>query len=50
MFHSMNLKIHPTYLEDLCIIHLMYIEVRDSSDVPRRFLYLYIMVIMVALW
>ena len=45
----MNLKIHPTYLEDLCIIQLMYLEVRDSSDVPKRFMNLYIMVFMVAI-
>ena len=34
------------YLEDLCIIHLMYLEVRNLFDVPRRFVNLYIMVIM----
>ena len=45
MFHPMNIEDYPTYLEDSCIIHL-YLEVRDSSDVPRRFVNLYIMVIM----
>ena len=34
------------YLEDSCIIHLMYLEVRDSSDLSKRFENLYIMVIM----
>ena len=42
--------IHPTYLEDSCILHLTYLEVRDSSDVLGRFVNLYIMAIMVALW
>ena len=46
MFHPINLEYYPTYLEDLCIIHLMYLKVRDSSDVPGRFVKLYIMVIM----
>ena len=45
MFHPMNLEDYPTYLEDSCIIHLMYLEVFDSSDVPERFMNLYIMVI-----
>ena len=49
MLHPMNLEDYPMYLEDSCIIHLMYLEVHDSSDVPRRFVNLYIMVIMVAL-
>ena len=40
---------HPMYLEDSCIIHLMYLEVRDSSNVPKRFMNLYIMVLMVAI-
>ena len=43
------MKIHLVYLEDLYIIHLMYLEVRDSCDVSGRFVNLYIMVIMVAL-
>ena len=46
MFHQMNLKDYPMYLEDSCIIHLMYLEVRDSGDVPEIFVNLYIMVIM----
>ena len=46
MFHPMNLENYPTYLEDSCIIHLMYLEVHDPSNVPRRFVTLYIMVIM----
>ena len=37
------------YLEDSCIIHLMYLEVRDSSYIPERFVNLYIMVLMVAI-
>ena len=41
MFHPINLKDYPMYLEDL-----MYLEVRNLSDVPRRFVNLYIMVIM----
>ena len=49
MFHPMNLEIHLTYLEDSYIIHLIYLEVRDSSDVLERFVNLYIMVIIVAL-
>ena len=43
------MKIHPTYLEDSCIIHLMYLEVRDSFDVPEIFVNLYIMVLMFAI-
>ena len=46
MFYPINLKNYPTYLENSCIIHLMYIEVCDSYDVPERFMNLYIMVIM----
>ena len=46
MFHLMNLKDYPTYLEDSCIIYLMYLEVLDSSYVPGRFMNLYIMIIM----
>ena len=42
----MNLEDYLMYLEDLCIIHLMYLGVRDSFDVPERFVNLYIMVIM----
>ena len=34
---------HPMNLEDSYIIHLMYL---DSSDVPKRFVNIYIMVIM----
>ena len=49
MFHPMNLEDYPMYLEDSCIIHLMYLKVCDSSDVPGRFMNLYLMVIMVAL-
>ena len=41
----MNLEDYPTYLEVSCIIHLMYLEVRDSSDVIGRFVNLYITVI-----
>ena len=43
------MNIHLTYLEDSCIIHLMYLEVRDSSYVPERFVNLYIMVLIVAI-
>ena len=39
-----------TYFEDSCIIHLMYLEVRDSSYVLEIFVNLCIMIIMVALW
>ena len=46
MFHLMNLEDYSTYLEVSCVIHLMYLEVRDSSDIPRRFVNLYIMIIM----
>ena len=46
MFHPMNLEDYPTYLKDSCIIHLIYLEVHNSSDVLRRFVNLYIMVIM----
>ena len=46
MFHPMNLEDYLMYLENLCIIHLMYLKVRDSSDVHERFVNLYIMVIM----
>ena len=35
-FIQLTLKIYSTYLEDLCIIHLMYLEVRDSSNVSGR--------------
>ena len=42
----MNLEDYSTYLEDSFIIHLMYLEVRDSFDVLGRFVNLYIMVIM----
>ena len=42
MFHLMNLQEYLTYLKDS-------LEVRDSSDVPGRFVNLYLMVIMVAL-
>ena len=45
MFHPMNLEDYSTYLEDSCIVHLMYLKVCDSFDVPRRFMNLYIMVI-----
>ena len=45
-----TLKIHPAYLEDSCIIHLMYLEFRDSSNVLGRFVNIYIMVIMISLW
>ena len=39
MFHPMNLEdSYPTYLEDLCIIYLMYLEVHDSSYIPIRFM------------
>ena len=37
-----------TYLENLCIIYLIYLEVRDSFDVLGRFVNLYIMVIIVS--
>ena len=43
------MKIHSKYFENSCSIHLMYLEVRDSSDVPKRFANLYIMVLMVAI-
>ena len=43
------LKIHQTYLENLCIIHLKYLEVRDSSNVLERFVNLFIMVILVVI-
>ena len=46
MFHPMNIEDYPMYLEDSYIIHLMYLEVHDSSDVLGRFMNLYIMVIM----
>ena len=46
MFHLMNLEDYPTFLEDSYIIHLMYLEVRDSFDVLGRFMNMYIMVIM----
>ena len=45
MFHPMNLEDYPTYLEDSCIIYLMYLEVRDSSYVLERIVNLYIRVI-----
>ena len=46
MFHPMNLEDYPTYFEDSCIIHLMFLKIRNSSDVLGRFMNLYIMVIM----
>ena len=45
-FHPIKLEDYLTYLEDSCIIHLMYLEVCDLSDVLGRFMNLYIMVIM----
>ena len=49
MFHPMNLEDYPTYLEDSCVIHLMYLKVHDSPDVLGIYMNLYVMVIMVAL-
>ena len=45
-FLQMKPKYYSTYFENSCIIHLMYLEVRDSSNVPRRFVNQYIMIIM----
>ena len=47
----MNMKFifHPMNLEDSYIIHLMYLDICDLSDVLGRFVNLYIMVIMIAL-
>ena len=45
MFYPMYLEDYPMYLEYSYIIHLMYLEVYDLSNVPERFVNLYIMVI-----
>ena len=45
MFYPMYLEDYPMYLKYSYIIHLMYLEVYDLSNVPERFVNLYIMVI-----